>query len=97
MIMMENHGRARQLHVAQSTVTPAGPPSSLLHLLRPILLLFICLTNNEGHNEGGANDVGIVYSTAKCNRRAVSRGPDLLFMADLTGNGNAKLQKRNKV
>jgi len=24
-------------------------------------------------------------------------GPDLLFMADLTGNGNAKLQKRNKV
>lgn len=24
MIMMENHGRARQLHVAQSTVTPAA-------------------------------------------------------------------------
>lgn len=72
-------------------------PSRLLHLLHATLLLFICLTNNEGHNEGGANDVGIVYSTAKCNRRAVSRGPDLLFMADLTGNGNAKLQKRNKV
>lgn len=47
MIMMENHGRARQLHVAQSTVTPAamekgeGAPPLLPYRLALCCCLFV--------------------------------------------------------